>query len=484
MPASVVIGQPDFTSNGGNQGTAGTENEQVTGNSLDHPAQTMVIDGKLFITDGENERVLIYNSIPTTNNAVADLVIGQIDLNSDFYNGDFPTAHTLMRPEGIATNGEKLIILDRDNYRILVYNEIPTENYPAADIVIGQPDMTTHEWHGDANIGNSEGVSDTTLSSGATGLCFDEPSGKLIVSDTDNNRVLIYGSLPTTNGVAADVVIGQPDFYSNLENQGGDPSANTLSLGTSSNISTYNDKLFVADRHNNRVLIFNQIPTTNNASADVVIGQPDFNSNQANQGGEPGPNTLNGPRSAVVDSEGKLLITDLNHRILVFNSIPVENNASADLVIGQPDFESNTGSATDSTFFWPRHVSFYGNKFIVSDNGNSRVLIFENDDDNMANDDDNTAPLGFLLNQNYPNPFNSSTIIKYSLSASSHLELRIFDLQGLEVVTLFRGQHQYGNHQIIWDGKNSDSRLVASGIYFIRMESSEIVRSRKMIFVQ
>ena len=48
-------------------------------------------------------------------------------------------------------------------------------------------------------------------------------------------------------------------------------------------------KLFIADTRNNRVLIYNSIPTENNASADVVIGQPDMVSNSANQGGDVEP---------------------------------------------------------------------------------------------------------------------------------------------------------------------------------------------------
>ncbi len=387
MGASVVIGQPNFSSWKPNQGVSAVWDstwEAPHANTLMWPEQSWIADGRLFIADGRNERVLVYNTIPVVNNAPAEIVIGQVDFTQKINGYYFTSARSLARPSGVMNAGEKLIVLDRDSHRVLIYNDFPIISNDSADVVIGQDSMTTSYWFGDAGVNDSFGVSDTTLSSGPTGITYDAPSGKLIVSDTDNNRILIYNQLPTTNGVAADVVIGQADFTHNLDNRGGAPAANTLDLSTGPNVSTYNGKLFVADRLNHRVLIFNQIPTSNNASADIVIGQPDFFSNSPNQGGPIGPNTLFHPRCAVVDNDGKLLVVDgLNARILVYNSIPTENNVAADLVIGQPDFEtgipSSAGQLLNNTFDeFLAHIAFTDDQFVVTDNGNSRVLIFDN----------------------------------------------------------------------------------------------------------
>ncbi len=83
---------------------------------------------------------------------------------------------------------------------------------------------------------------------------------------------MIWNKIPTTNGANADVVVGQPDFTSN--------SAATTQTGMGEPEGLWSDgtKLVVADFDNNRVLIWNSFPTSNGAPADVVVGQPDFTS--------------------------------------------------------------------------------------------------------------------------------------------------------------------------------------------------------------
>jgi hypothetical protein len=73
-------------------------------------------------------------------------------------------------------------------------------------------------------------------------------------------------------GRAADIVIGQPDMVHNLANQGNEAGMNTLNDPES--IDCKNGQFFIADCQNKRALIFNHIPSTNNADADVVVGLP------------------------------------------------------------------------------------------------------------------------------------------------------------------------------------------------------------------
>jgi hypothetical protein len=54
-------------------------------------------------------------------------------------------------------------------------------------------------------------------------------------------------------------------------------------------------RLYIADLDNNRVLIYNSVPTANNASANVVIGQQNMTSNNPDQGGSANVNTLHSP---------------------------------------------------------------------------------------------------------------------------------------------------------------------------------------------
>ena len=117
----------------------------------------------------------------------------------------------------------------------------------------------------------------------------------------------------------ADLVIGQVDFTHNTANQGGSPAANTLSFPIG---FAYDGKrLFISDYSNNRILVFNNgVPTTNNASADMVIGQADFVHGSANQGGTAGANTFNAPTISMLNNQ-LFVGEELNNRVLIFNNI-------------------------------------------------------------------------------------------------------------------------------------------------------------------
>lgn len=84
-------------------------------------------------------------------------------------------------------------------------------------------------------------------------------------------------------------------------------------------------------------------------------------------------------------------------------------------------------------------------------------------------------PSGFSLSQNYPNPFNPLTTINYVLEENSRVILRVYDLLGREVQTLFSGVQNKGKHSVEFNA----SRL-PSGIYFYRLETPKSVISRKM----
>ncbi len=367
MPASVVIGQTDFLSGSTNQGGGASTN------TLFGPTSAIIIAGKLVVSDGANHRVLIYKNIPTTNNVSAETVIGQPDFTSNTKNQcncTTPAANTLNIPEFVATDGTKLFISDFSNNRVLIYNTLPTTNNASADVVVGQVDFSS----GTANQGGS--VSASTL---ATPVGIAIYNGKLIIADRLNNRVLIYNSIPTTNNASANVVIGQPDFVHSDVNMGAgfsNPSANGIQ--NPFGLSVSNGKLLLSDLNNNRVLIFNSIPTTNGASADVVIGQPNFTSRQANQGGSVAANTINGGQY-VEYSNNRLFITDTsNFRLLIYNSIPTANNASADIVLGQVDFVHGSNNGVNASSFQSNFFHVEGNKLILPDSLHARVLIFYN----------------------------------------------------------------------------------------------------------
>ena len=84
--------------------------------------------------------------------------------------------------------------------------------------------------------------------------------------------MLGFKKLPTKNGASANLVIGQPNFTSN---NGG---TSSKLLGYPVGVASDGKKLFVVDFDNSRLVIWNKLPTKTRAAANVVVGQPDFTS--------------------------------------------------------------------------------------------------------------------------------------------------------------------------------------------------------------
>lgn len=92
-------------------------------------------------------------------------------------------------------------------------------------------------------------------------------------------------------------------------------------------------------------------------------------------------------------------------------------------------------------------------------------------------------PRRFTLRQNIPNPFNSTTTISFEVppsGASDQVTLRILDLLGRTVRTLFHGRVEAGVYTLIWDGLDDQGRPVSSGVYLIRMEGKGFSATKKM----
>lgn len=89
------------------------------------------------------------------------------------------------------------------------------------------------------------------------------------------------------------------------------------------------------------------------------------------------------------------------------------------------------------------------------------------------------GPYDFELYQNYPNPFNPSTTIEFTLPKPAFVALKIYNLQGEEVMTLMAQHCAAGMHQLNWHASG-----VASGVYFYRLEAGEYVQTRKLILIR
>ncbi|MBU0785056.1 MAG: hypothetical protein KJ798_13735 [Gammaproteobacteria bacterium] len=379
--AEVVIGQTDFTVT--NNNTYSNPDANTLSVSYGNPA--VAPDGRLFIGDFVNDRVLAFAQVPTVSNANASFVLGQPNFTTT-NPGAGQGGHD--GPQQVVISNGKMFVVDYHQRRVVIYNTIPADGSALPDVVVGQPNFNS-------------------ISSGCTDSLFEypetvsvTPDGKLVVTDGGNSRVMIWNSIPTTNGQPADLVLGQSDFThcaANDDNQDmasdTTPTARTLRFPGGS--WTDGTRLAILDGANNRVLIWNTFPTSNFQPADLVLGQGDFTHgtlNDDNQDGTadptPTPKTLNGPYAGIDSNGTQLAVTDAgNNRVLIWNTFPTTNFQPADIVLGQSDFTHGTGADDDQdnvsdpntsarAFDFPSGVLFYRDRLLVTDASNFRVLIF------------------------------------------------------------------------------------------------------------
>ncbi len=185
----------------------------------------------------------------------------------------------------------------------------------------------------------------------------------------------------------ADLVFGQADFYHRAPNRvgaGGLWSPRAIAIDAANH-------LWVADTANNRVFGWALAASfVNGADADVVVGQPDFISSDANQGANaPAVYTLDAPAGVAADAAGNLYVADSgNNRVLVFtNPFTMFTNGGqasefqAAAVIGQGgSFTSSSGcgaATTSASMCEPEGVAIdpSGNLFVV-DAGDNRMLAY------------------------------------------------------------------------------------------------------------
>jgi DNA-binding beta-propeller fold protein YncE len=352
--ATLVLGQPDFTSNSSATTQSGMANPY--GVAVDPNTH------KVFVADFSNNRVLRFESVfAMINGASAEAVLGQ----SSFTNYSSATTQSgMFEPTGVYVDGGgRLWVADYSNNRILRFDNASSITSGAnANGVLGQPDFVSNTLHTTQNgMYNPWSVSV-------------DASGRLWVADLNNNRILRFdNAIAKSNGANADSVLGQTNFTSNgsaiTQNGMDKPYGVAVDSG---------GRLWVGDSDNDRVLRFdNAAAKANGAKADGVLGQTLFTTN----GGTATQKGMDEPIGLAVDnSSGTLYVADYqNNRILVFNSAAsLANGANASYVLGQTTFTTATSGTSATTLYEPVPLFFDQNikVLLTADSGNNRVLMY------------------------------------------------------------------------------------------------------------
>lgn len=337
-PADFVYGQDDMASNN-------------RSDLLNQPSKVSFSkDGtKLLVVDSGNNRVLVWDAALTNFTGTGQVPINTVVPNKVVGDGTSAiSATSLSNPTGASfaptiASPNRLVVADKGNNRVLIYNDYTTYTTVTATnpVVLGQRNQTTG-----VNTPNcpqsTVSVPDCTIGTGLYPYAdsLRTPSDvwsdgtNMLISDSGNNRVLFFTSVPTVNEAPATSVIGQTSMIG-----AAGPSSGQSGLNGPQGIWTdpFTKIIYVADFNNNRVLGFNK-PVQDHPLAIVVYGQGDYNHVTAND-----------------DNQDNL--TD------------------------HPDNNTSIAESTDRTLASPAGmvtaVSASGaNQLFVMDSGNSRMMVY------------------------------------------------------------------------------------------------------------
>jgi len=201
-------------------------------------------------------------------------------------------------PISVTTDATHMYVADLGQSRVLIYNTIPTTSGAAADVVVGQPNMTS-AFDNNAYTSPTNPTLDMEMNpEGLTPvLCPAGPAYALYLNQTGQTAVDAEGTLLFPTRCAATLSFPRYAF----------------SDGT---------RLFIADGGNDRVLVFNTIPTTNGANADSVLGEPDQFSDNTGQNPD-GSDALQTPSALAWDGLNLYVSDTYNRRVVVYTAEPL-----------------------------------------------------------------------------------------------------------------------------------------------------------------
>jgi len=361
-----------------------------------------------------------------------------------FGNGQFNS------PSSVAVDATgRVYVADTNNHRIQVFTSSGTYLAQWADLFF--PEGVAVDASGDVYVADtynrlikrftSEGVEVTRWGSHAqfnpTHLVVGV-GGTVYVADTDNHGVQMF----TGNGI----FLGQWGHSESSPDELRYPHG--LAVDRAGNV-------YVADTFNNRIQVF-----TSSGS---------YLSEWGENGG--GNGQFNDPYGVAVDASGIVYVADTNrHRIQAFTPESAYITQWGDYGFDDDDFYSPRGLAVDAS----------GDVY-VADRSNHRILKF-----GYASTAVGTEPsaLQLRLAAPHPNPSSHQVSLKFSMAREAEATLDIYDVSGSRVAHWQWSKLPPGEHEVTWNGRAENGRMVPSGVLFSRLMASGQSVSQRLIHVR
>ncbi len=242
QPADVVLGQADFTGALANRGA-----DAPDASTLNWCYGVTIADGRLFVADTGNRRLLMWSQVPERNGAPADLVLGQADFTCRDENaGQSIGAFGMRWPHAVVLAEGALMIADAGNNRVMVWRSAPSVNGAPCDFVLGQAGLAHQEYNAAAYYPTAATVN---MPYGLARL-----GDHLVVADTANSRLIGFDLNGLAMGTAAVRLTGQRHFSDKGDNRWAPPCRDSLCWPYG--LAGCGSTLAVADSGNNRVMLW------------------------------------------------------------------------------------------------------------------------------------------------------------------------------------------------------------------------------------
>jgi predicted lipoprotein with Yx(FWY)xxD motif len=132
---------------------------------------------------------------------------------------------------------------------------------------------------------------------------------------------------------------------------------------------------------------------------------------------------------------------------------------------------------------WRWNAGYYYKVSATDIHGNESDFVLLTPE-NVTGADTPGRPRASYLRQNFPNPFNPSTTIEFGLERPARVSLMVYDAAGRLVHVIADDDRPAGHYAEVWDGKDASSRAVSSGVYFYRLDTGSLTKTKKMILIK
>lgn len=355
----------------------------------------------------------------------------------------------------------------------------------------------------------------------------------LVVASVDDpavpttvDRALVRVTIDETGALLSEEVIAMEGDTLPWQTEG------VTDFGTGPHQTAFNengDLLFFADltglTTQDGVIYQNDQPIAQEGEASPVAGRIyellssrslDMNNHgeyvfKANLDGDAADDEILVKEGRVLAREGESLPDIAPYRITSFGTssgpVKIGDNGSV-LWYGDwddPDTDRDTGLFLDSTLIVREGdgvgfdvidlIASGPDAFSMSDNGhwcifeatflsgNNTAIVLELQTVTTVEDAAALTPSTTLLRAT-PNPFSSETVIRYGLTASEEVSLKVYDLRGRLVSTLVDGRLSAGPRENVWNGRDRSGRPVPTGTYFVRLHTKEESRTHRVVVIR